>query len=76
VMWRTTKDVKWREHGWAIWEAINKTTRTSSGYASIQDVSKSDPQKIDSMPRSVSCDPILSELVIASTAHIWVGLIP
>ena len=51
VMWRTTGDIKWREHGWAIWEAIEEKTRTSSGYASVQGVDRSDPYKLDSMPR-------------------------
>lgn len=51
VMWRTTGDARWREHGWTIWEAVENQTRTSSAYASIQGVDKSNPFKMDSMPR-------------------------
>ena len=53
VMWRETGDVKWREHGWAIWEAIEEKTRTPSGYASMQSVDQADPYPLDSMPRCV-----------------------
>jgi mannosyl-oligosaccharide alpha-1,2-mannosidase len=53
VMWRATRDVKWREHGWDIWTSIANKTRTSSGYASVANVDSSDPMLIDSMPRWV-----------------------
>ena len=51
VMWRTTRDVKWRERGWGIWTSIENVTRTFSGYASIADVDTRYPIQLDSMPR-------------------------
>jgi hypothetical protein len=51
VMWHTTGDVKWCDRGWAIWEAIERKTRTSSGYASVQGVDQAEPWKMDSQPR-------------------------
>jgi hypothetical protein len=59
-MSRTTGDVKWREHGWAIWEAIETKTRTPSGYASVRGVDQIDPEKIDSMPRYAPVPPFPS----------------
>lgn len=50
-MWRTTGDVKWRERGYAIFQAIEKYTRTEFGYASIHGVSAQVVQKLDDMPR-------------------------
>lgn len=52
-MYRTTGDVKWRERGWAVFEAIQKETRTASGYASISTVEQSPAPKMNEMPRSV-----------------------
>jgi mannosyl-oligosaccharide alpha-1,2-mannosidase len=63
IMWRATRDVKWRERGWAIWEAIEKNTRTSSGYASVQNVDQPEPYKIDSMPRYASYFPSFLNLL-------------
>ncbi|KAF8186285.1 glycoside hydrolase family 47 protein [Pholiota molesta] len=37
-MWRFTGDVKWRQRGYEIHQAIMKHTRTEYGYASISDV--------------------------------------
>ncbi|KAJ3516941.1 hypothetical protein NLJ89_g815 [Agrocybe chaxingu] len=48
LLWRITGDSKWRERGWAIFEAIEKTTRTASGYASLYSVETGGPD--DSMP--------------------------
>lgn len=53
VLWRTTKDQRWRDHGWEIWDAIDKKTRTSSGYASQNGVSGANPVPQESMPRCV-----------------------
>jgi hypothetical protein len=53
IMWRTTRDIKWRERGWEIWKSIESTTRTSSGYASVNNVDHPEPFKLDSMPRCV-----------------------
>ena len=54
IMYRTTKDVKWRERGWQIWEAIESKTRTASGYASVHGVNAVHPPPSDSMPRCVA----------------------
>ena len=37
-MYRTTGDVKWRERGWALFDAIERNTRIKDAYASILDV--------------------------------------
>ena len=37
-LWRTTGDPRWRERGWAVFEAIEREARTSTGYATIQNV--------------------------------------
>jgi len=50
VMYRTTGDVVWRERGWAIFQAIDKYARTSSGYTSISGVDMETPRLEDSMP--------------------------
>ena len=38
VMWRLTKDPKYREWGWKVVEALDKHSRTDAGYAGIKDV--------------------------------------
>ncbi|KIJ37738.1 glycoside hydrolase family 47 protein, partial [Sphaerobolus stellatus SS14] len=50
VMYRVTKDPKWRDRGWQIWEAIAKNTRTWSGFASVYGVDAPHPPREDSMP--------------------------
>ena len=54
VLFRTTKDPKWRERGWEIWEAIESKTRTLSGYAIVYGVENDSPFIQDSMPRCVA----------------------
>jgi len=49
IMWRTTGDVKWRERGYAIFQAINKFTRTEFGFASVHGVD-GNPRQLDEMP--------------------------
>ena len=51
-LYRTTGDVRWRERGWAVFEAIEREARTGSGYASLRNVelSKADANKKDEMP--------------------------
>jgi mannosyl-oligosaccharide alpha-1,2-mannosidase len=66
VMWRTTRDVKWRERGWQIWTAIENKTRTSSGYASVMNVDQPNPYKLDSMPRWVRSSPSRGQMVSLS----------
>ncbi|KAF9054465.1 glycoside hydrolase family 47 protein [Panaeolus papilionaceus] len=50
ILWRTTGDEKWRHKAWSIFEAIQRETRTSSGYASIISVLSSPAPQEDSMP--------------------------
>ncbi|KAF9812966.1 hypothetical protein IEO21_05851 [Rhodonia placenta] len=50
LLWRTTGDPIWRERGWAIFEAIERETKTPSAYASIKDVLKSPAPQLDDMP--------------------------
>jgi mannosyl-oligosaccharide alpha-1,2-mannosidase len=50
-MWRTTGDVKWRERGYRIFQAMEKHTRTEYGYTSIRGVNTKIVQKLDDMPR-------------------------
>jgi len=38
VLWRVTKDPKYREWGWQAFQAIEKHCRTPDGYSGIQDV--------------------------------------
>ncbi|KAK7024934.1 alpha-1,2-mannosidase [Favolaschia claudopus] len=50
IMWRVTKETRWREMGWRIFEAIEKETRTPSGYACVKTVEVSPALQTDSMP--------------------------
>ncbi|KAH0835804.1 glycoside hydrolase [Lanmaoa asiatica] len=50
ILWRTTGDVKWRHRGWHIFQAIERYTKTDSGYASVHDVHIAYPTQMDSMP--------------------------
>ncbi|XP_046392272.1 mannosyl-oligosaccharide alpha-1,2-mannosidase IA-like isoform X2 [Ischnura elegans] len=47
VMWRLTKDQKYRDWGWEAVEAIEKHCRVSGGYSGIKNVYLEDPQKDD-----------------------------
>lgn len=49
-MWRITGDVKWRARGWAIFESIEKHTKTAYGYASLRTVDYMPPPKENDMP--------------------------
>ncbi|KIJ34705.1 glycoside hydrolase family 47 protein [Sphaerobolus stellatus SS14] len=51
VLWRTTGDSKWRDRGWEIWSAIEKNTKTSSGYASQDGVSSNSMNSRNSLLR-------------------------
>ncbi|CCM00756.1 uncharacterized protein FIBRA_02796 [Fibroporia radiculosa] len=51
IMWRTTGDPIWRERGWAIFEALERETKTDSGYASVHNVLISPAPLDDDMPR-------------------------
>jgi len=50
MLWKTTGDVRWRERGWSIFEAIEKETKTTSGFASIDMVDISPSPMRDEMP--------------------------
>ena len=50
-MWRTTGDIQWRERGWEAFEALEKESRTGSGYAALKDTRQTKGPLDDSMPR-------------------------
>jgi hypothetical protein len=50
LMWKTTGDVKWRERGWTVFEAIERETKTRAGYSSIRYVDHAPGYKKDDMP--------------------------
>ncbi|KAI0918074.1 hypothetical protein AcV5_002851 [Taiwanofungus camphoratus] len=50
ILWRTTGDERWRERGWSVFQAIERETKTSSGYASLASVEESPAPKRDEMP--------------------------
>ena len=52
-MYRTTRDPKWREIGWDMFQALERYTRYKVGYTSIQFVDQGVPTKINEMPRFV-----------------------
>lgn len=54
IMWRTTGNPVWRERGWAIFEAIERETKTASGYASLKKVTQSPALQMDDQPRCVT----------------------
>lgn len=51
ILWRVTGDPQWREYGWMIFEAIERETKTESGYVSVRDVRYSPAITQDDMPR-------------------------
>ncbi|KAF7798520.1 hypothetical protein EIP86_009741 [Pleurotus ostreatoroseus] len=51
IMWRTTGDAKWRDRGWAIFEAIDEHTRTENAYASVLNVNVKPTRKDNDLPR-------------------------
>lgn len=53
MLWKVTGDWKWRARGWAIFEAIQKETKTSCGYASLRTVERTPGLRENSMPRCV-----------------------
>ena len=52
-MWRTTGDSKWRDRGWAVFEAIEKHAKVGNAYASIKDVNRVPVIHEDELPRYV-----------------------
>ena len=55
ILWWTTGDEIWRSRGWEMFEAVEKWTRTESGYASLVSVLATENlRRIDTgMPRYV-----------------------
>ena len=53
VLWKTTGDIKWRERGYEVFEAIERHARTPYGYANVDKVDVVPPPLGDDMPRSV-----------------------
>jgi mannosyl-oligosaccharide alpha-1,2-mannosidase len=49
IMFRLTGDPIWREKGWAMFEAVNRHTRTMLAYSAINDVTSAAPVYKDSM---------------------------
>lgn len=56
-LWKVTGDVRWRQRGWVIFEALEKETRNEVGYASLKSVEESPSTQIDEMPRYVASAP-------------------
>jgi len=51
-LWRTTGDEVWREHGWEVFEALQRESRVETGgYAVIENVYMTGGPKQDFMPR-------------------------
>ncbi|KAF4567315.1 hypothetical protein EYR40_006312 [Pleurotus pulmonarius] len=50
LLWKVTGDHRWRERGWLIFEAIERETKTKSGYASLRSVEVKPGVQDDSMP--------------------------
>ncbi|KAI0831842.1 seven-hairpin glycosidase [Trametes gibbosa] len=50
IMWRTTGNPEWRERGWTIFQAIERETKTASGYASLKMVMQSPGTQSDEQP--------------------------
>ena len=54
MLWKTTRDPKWRERAWAVFEALEREARTEAGYAVVGDVQSARGVRRDEMPRCVS----------------------
>ncbi|PPR01327.1 hypothetical protein CVT24_006329 [Panaeolus cyanescens] len=50
VLYRVTKDIKWRERGYAIYQNIEKHAKTNHGYSSMHGVTQEHPSQINDMP--------------------------
>lgn len=54
LMWKTTGQESWRERGWHMFQAMERSTRTRTAYAAVQDVGAHQIGHLDAMPRSVA----------------------
>ncbi|KAL9709439.1 hypothetical protein Ac2012v2_007174 [Leucoagaricus gongylophorus] len=50
ILYKTTGNVKWRERGWEIFQAIQKYAKTKHGYGSISNVNLPPHFPLDNMP--------------------------
>ncbi|KAL0957118.1 hypothetical protein HGRIS_003211 [Hohenbuehelia grisea] len=50
VMYKTSGDVKWRERGWAVFEALEKHAKNEHGFASVSNVDSIPTYLNDDMP--------------------------
>ncbi|XP_034665287.1 mannosyl-oligosaccharide alpha-1,2-mannosidase IA [Drosophila subobscura] len=50
VMWRLTRDKKYRNFGWKLVQAIEKHCRMPHGYTGIRNVYEMPPEPVDSQP--------------------------
>ncbi|KAH6916039.1 mannosidase [Coprinopsis sp. MPI-PUGE-AT-0042] len=50
ILWKVTGDAKWRTRGWAIFEALERETKTENGYVTLKDVAWSPGVRGNSMP--------------------------
>jgi len=48
-MWRLTKDPKWREYGWKVFQAFENHTKVDSGYCGVANVNQIPTNKKDKM---------------------------
>ena len=52
LLWRTTGDVVWREHGWEVFEALQRETRVErGGFACLVNAHRVLGPRLDEMPR-------------------------
>jgi mannosyl-oligosaccharide alpha-1,2-mannosidase len=54
LMWKATGEDSWRERGWQIFVAIERTTRRRTAYASVHGVDGHEFGYLDTMPRQVA----------------------
>ncbi|KAI0060718.1 seven-hairpin glycosidase [Artomyces pyxidatus] len=50
ILWRVTGEVRWREHGWAVFQAVERAARVEGGYASVENVDVVGGKGRDEMP--------------------------
>lgn len=49
-LWKITNSDRWRNRGWAIFEAIERYSRTKQGYTSLLNIEQVPPLMKDEMP--------------------------
>lgn len=54
LMWKTTGENSWRERGWQIFRAIERSTRRRTAYAAVHGVDAYEIGYLDTMPRLVA----------------------